>query len=846
MNKYIKVICLLMVCSLCAAFLPAGAEGVADAGSDLKEVEFPISSGINRKQPILTATVRYGDSLFEKPATEYNHPLAQASMGLAFSNFRRKDLPTEKQGYGVREFLGKIGFTDLQYDQYDIATTSDTVASTIGQKETVIGGEKCTILAVSVCGFGYQNEWLSNFTFSSGAEHEGFTSAADKVLSRLLLYLYNHPTENRLKIWVSGFSRAAAVSNLVGQKLSRGQIIDVEDLYVYTFATPNTSKEDSPWPCPSIFNITGSFDLVPTIPPSEWGYQRYGTTLFLPAQEVVTDYRERRAAVEPIYEKLTGVKYWNSPVANWLLQKFCQVLYSNINDATDYSESFRETLSSIWMSESLAEMIRNLANIMRSNERADTYIRAISSELKTVLSVFLHNYFFREDTGETKYWGDGVPFTAQVMHEHFPDVYYSWMMSQQDPEKLFITAPGYRRIVLSSLLDCEGVVWMDEESLAGNEPDALASMSIGDEKSYTIPMERECVFILRANAPLGDESFIINEYKVGSLEATADVILCGDLEKDDLGYLYLPAQDQPGVQMEYYTDYNLESANSALSVRLEQKNEVMAATLEIVDSGWVATHTLDILFGGFLCILLLIILIIVLVNTRALGRKKVFRARRAFLTLLFLFFLLEQLTVIYFPWGKETIALCKGICGLCLLGVCIAALYRRSGAFEWLITAATLLCGIGDVTINLSFVAGMIFFGLGHMVFLVAFLKDKKPGKKQFAVLIPLVAVLLFIEYQLREALGNLCVPIMIYTALVLSMAVFSSLHSKGIMAGGILFAMSDLLLVIKLAMGSPMLISFVSLFVYYLAMALLTGAVYKNSRVAPQERKERRGPVLI
>ena len=252
----------------------------ADAKSgDITFVPALFYVSVNPKaDPHMIATVPYGDCLFEKAATSYNHTLAQASLGTAMSNFRDSGKELGEQGYATRDFLTTIGFTDLQMDQFDVDTTSDTIASIIARKETVLCGEPCTLISVSICGGGYKNEWLSNFAFSGEKHHFGFDRAADKVLSRLLLYLFNHPSKGRIKLWVTGYSRAGAVANLLGQKLSNEKICPVEDLYVYTFATPNTATVKSEWPCPSIFNIIGSFDVVATIPPSEWGYSRYGTT----------------------------------------------------------------------------------------------------------------------------------------------------------------------------------------------------------------------------------------------------------------------------------------------------------------------------------------------------------------------------------------------------------------------------------------------------------------------------------------------------------------------------------------------------------------------------------------
>ena len=81
-------------------------------------------SSTNPNHVHLDAVVPYGDSLFREAATTYHHALAQASLGLALSNFREKGKTAEEQGYAVRDFLTAAGFTDIQADQYDVDTTS--------------------------------------------------------------------------------------------------------------------------------------------------------------------------------------------------------------------------------------------------------------------------------------------------------------------------------------------------------------------------------------------------------------------------------------------------------------------------------------------------------------------------------------------------------------------------------------------------------------------------------------------------------------------------------------------------------------------------------------------------
>ena len=127
------------------------------------------------------------DSYFDASSFVYNHKLAQASLGMALSAFRpttdKSIIPNEH----LIKFLDECGFKSLRSDDYDKEPSPYTVSTVIGRKDLVDkNGESYTLLAVGICGGGYSNEWLSNFSVGSGIRHEGFDSAAHLVFNRIL------------------------------------------------------------------------------------------------------------------------------------------------------------------------------------------------------------------------------------------------------------------------------------------------------------------------------------------------------------------------------------------------------------------------------------------------------------------------------------------------------------------------------------------------------------------------------------------------------------------------------------------------------------------------------------
>ena len=45
-----------------------------------------------------------------------------------------------------------------------------------------------------------------------------------------------------VKIWITGYSRAGAVANLVAARLDEDSSYSQKDVYAYTFSAPNTVK----------------------------------------------------------------------------------------------------------------------------------------------------------------------------------------------------------------------------------------------------------------------------------------------------------------------------------------------------------------------------------------------------------------------------------------------------------------------------------------------------------------------------------------------------------------------------------------------------------------------------
>ena len=177
------------------------------------------------------------------------------------------------------------------------------------------GNSSFPIVIAAIRGTSNDAAWVSNFNVNNKGKdatslHEGFNSAADEVVGLLNRYLVDSNIGTAsTRILVTGHSRGAAVANLVGYKLDRGDVehIRKDNVFTYTFATPNTSADSDVTSASydNIFNIVNPEDVVTRVPLVGWGFGKYGKTLYLPSKSNCSNYNDYRTAMQSIYSKYT-------------------------------------------------------------------------------------------------------------------------------------------------------------------------------------------------------------------------------------------------------------------------------------------------------------------------------------------------------------------------------------------------------------------------------------------------------------------------------------------------------------------------------------------------------------
>jgi len=289
-------------------------------------------------------TFKYDDSWFiEDESYIYNHDLAIMSLKMAMVGFGSND----KEGdysYNLRDIYDKLGYTYTDknrilesqdsedslvfpnswsnFTYFDEA--NDSIGYGIAYKNVEYENEKYTIVSIVVRGGNYGAEWASDFTTGSDYDFYGFKQAAERIQNKLSDYLDNINSPYKTKIWITGYSRGAATSNLLGYYLDvnakankLNHNINPEDIYTYTFESPKGKDNDRATSISytyssktvelenNIFNIVNNADLITKVGMSQLGFSRYGIDKNLPS--VVTT---KNFYTSDIYNKMVN-KYRN-------------------------------------------------------------------------------------------------------------------------------------------------------------------------------------------------------------------------------------------------------------------------------------------------------------------------------------------------------------------------------------------------------------------------------------------------------------------------------------------------------------------------------------------------------
>lgn len=307
-----------------------------DIISPRKQITFTYQSGSD-----YTATCYFKNDYFAGSSYVYNPSLATMSLGFAMSAFGSAEGGSDdyrNKDKNARQLLLDIGVPEEKIDSNDwfsVKPATDSIGVVSGNMPITIDDEDYTLIALAVRGGGYEREWAGNFTIGLSGQHQGFNTAKNQVINYLKSYVAEQEITGPVKIWITGYSRAAATANLVAGALDDGTLISSaityspQDIFTYCFETPAgalTAQVKDRQVYNNIFNIINSSDPVPYVAPAALGFGRYGVDRYLPSAESSSNYASQRAKMLAIYGALSSTKSYvvdnfqmkKLEVRNWL------------------------------------------------------------------------------------------------------------------------------------------------------------------------------------------------------------------------------------------------------------------------------------------------------------------------------------------------------------------------------------------------------------------------------------------------------------------------------------------------------------------------------------------------
>lgn len=238
----------------------------------------------------------YSDSYFLNES--FNKDLMKTSYAIQY--FSVDPLNGDSSDKVYKEELTKLGYSNFYVNDYfKEGTKIDNIGMMFSSKDVKIKNNDYKIINLALRGNAYYFEWAGNFIIGNEGDHKGFKTAAIKTIEELNKYAKSINAKDVI-LWITGYSRAAAVANLTAAYIdnyinyketntwlteeykieSLDFNLKLKDLYCYCFETPSGALIENQNKLAkvtyNIYNIINEADVVPMVLPKDFGFTKYG------------------------------------------------------------------------------------------------------------------------------------------------------------------------------------------------------------------------------------------------------------------------------------------------------------------------------------------------------------------------------------------------------------------------------------------------------------------------------------------------------------------------------------------------------------------------------------------
>ncbi len=803
--------------------------------------------------------VPFNRDWFRADASGYSHDLAKLSLGLATAAFRPSRAHLEgvtSYDENLTNFLSEAGFSDLSSDDYDKNPSMYTVSTVMGHQKIGSGDDAFELIAVGVCGQGYIDEWESNFSIGSGNVHDGFRRSSELVFNRIFGYIAANHLEGPLKVWISGFSRAAAVSNLTAAMLVDTDVFDASGVFAYTFATPRNVRDQDFARYPNIFNIVGKTDPVPLVPFADWGYERYGTTLYLPAMETDSDFDLKREKANGIYKELTGIDYWYNKETYVVLKNVLGYLLTLSPSVDIYAESLQEKLIHIWEDRSPVNILSNLLSIANDpvliNEKTKDEADALLNYLVSMIGAY------RAQDSIFRRWNSRASSAINLAQAHTPELYISWVYSENDPEQLYNYYDEYSILYVNASYEVsllrDGKVVESLPAIYATDADTWQTTELIPKKDRVVPDSFRYMDYtddqIRILLPRDEAYSVYVKCEKKNFITVLKLDYSLGRQKPDIATAYsYPVPAGAEYTVTFTPDNKVEFACSeGFREELVEKGNYQ---LDISDTIRILNGTVFGLYWGdaviiFLSVLIFIITLILFQATYFIGR---FQFRRKIkkgwipkdskyhviptlcVYSIFMLFLIMEFYKALLPDRPGMILCFKIVIGTLSVLIALSGYLRKKTRLSLITLLALILLMAADTVTTKSLIFGPALHITAYLLLSYAFYREEKPVRRQIYAWLSGSLVAACILLLIKGEYGAMRLLAIIYVVAAILMVTLSVTLRRRVMIGALLLFLSGILLMVNEVNGKTFLSHIISLGTYYAAIAVMASTCIHTVR---------------
>ena len=218
-------------------------------------------------------TFTFRETMFDEPSNVFSYDLASFSIGLCFtSHFIDK----------IEATFNTLGFDNLEaHDYSEDSDQVDHIFSVLAHKKI----NDNDVICITLESMFYEKGWIANFNCGVEGNHLGLSRYVDNIMPYLREYLAKYD-KSHTKLVIPGYSRGGAIANLLNVRIIDEGLLDMDNIYTYTFEAPAAVDASNTKEYNNCFNIINSADAITHVFPKEFNLKRIGTDIDIYREDV--------------------------------------------------------------------------------------------------------------------------------------------------------------------------------------------------------------------------------------------------------------------------------------------------------------------------------------------------------------------------------------------------------------------------------------------------------------------------------------------------------------------------------------------------------------------------------